>query len=124
MPEFLIKKRYKKVDFESLKDLLEKVQKNFLVEKAGCLPDRPLEQMQITDEDLVPLELFDISLGQIKHAYEAKHALWKELISGGKKEAAKMMQSLGLDANDKKRGKLEPAVFVSFLNSRLENQHV
>jgi len=40
-----------------------------LREKAATLPDRPLAEMQITDDDDVPLEMFDISLGQIKHKF-------------------------------------------------------
>ena len=123
VPDFLINKKYKKADFEVLKKLLSKVQKNYLKEKASILPDRPLEEMQITDDDEVPLELFDIALGQIKHKFDCKVALYKELISSGKKEVHKMVQSLGLEKDAKKKAKLEPAVFISFLNQRLESNH-
>lgn len=35
-----------------------------------------------------------------------------------------MITSLGIEANDqKKRAKLEPAVFISYLNTRLESTH-
>jgi hypothetical protein len=94
-----------------------------LREKAATLPDRPLAEMQITDDDEVPLEMFDISLGQIKHKFSSKVALWKELISSGKKEVTKMVQSLGLEGDAKKKAKLEPAVFINFLNQRLEETH-
>jgi hypothetical protein len=56
--------------------------------------------------------MFDISLGQIKHKLAGKVALWKELISGGKREVTKMVQSLGLEGDAKKKAKLEPAVFI------------
>ena len=40
---------------------MNKVKKAYLVEKADILKDKnkPLEEIVITDEDLVPLDLFD-----------------------------------------------------------------
>lgn len=50
--------------------------------------------------------------------------MYKDLIAGGKREALKMITSLGVESNDRKKiAKLEPAVFVSYLNSRLESTH-
>jgi len=34
-----------------------------------------------------------------------------------------MVQSLGLEGDAKKKAKLEPAVFINFLNQRLEETH-
>lgn len=40
--------------------LLAKVKKSYLAQKSLIVgKDRPIDQLEITDEDLVPLELFD-----------------------------------------------------------------
>jgi hypothetical protein len=40
--------------------------------KSKQQPDKRQDELSITDEDMVPLELFDVVLGQIKHKFEDK----------------------------------------------------
>lgn len=42
--------------------LLLKVKRQYIVQKAKLMPDKKLEELNVTDEDLVPLELFDVVL--------------------------------------------------------------
>ena len=44
------------------------MKKCYLVHKATIIPDKPIAELVVTDEDLVPLELFD----QVLSAREAK----------------------------------------------------
>ena len=67
IPEMLVKKRTSKKDFELIQTMLLKIKKKYLVQKALLFPDRPIENLAITDEDLVPLEFLDDVLGEIKH---------------------------------------------------------
>lgn len=39
--------------------LLNRVKKAYLVQKAQIIKDKSIDELDITDEDLVPLELFD-----------------------------------------------------------------
>ena len=39
--------------------MLNKVKKAYLLEKAGIVTDKEVNELEITDEDLVPLELLD-----------------------------------------------------------------
>ena len=59
IPDLIIKKKYQRKDYESIIKLLNKVKKSYLVYKATILPDKQISQLVVTDEDLVPLELFD-----------------------------------------------------------------
>ncbi len=59
VPDLIIKKRYQKKDYDMIIAMLDKVKRTYMANKAAQLPDRPLEEIQITDEDLVPLELLD-----------------------------------------------------------------
>ena len=67
IPEMLVKKKTSKKDFELIQTMLLKIKKKYLVQKALLFPDRPIENLSITDEDLVPLEFLDDVLGEIKH---------------------------------------------------------
>ena len=63
----LVKKKTSKKDFELIQTMLLKIKKKYLVQKALLFPDRPIENLSITDEDLVPLEFLDDVLSEIKH---------------------------------------------------------
>ena len=56
--------------------MLLKVKRSYLVHKATLLPDKPIDLINVTDEDLVPLELFDEVLTQIKHKFDEKKIYW------------------------------------------------
>ena len=78
----------------------------------------------ITDEDLVPLELFDQALSEIKHKFTSKQQLWQSLSQGIKLEQQKMVKSLGLEGKEKQKRLVDQAVIIGYLNSRLETTHV
>lgn len=72
IPELILKKQVTKKDYEVLTKLLLKVKQQYLNMKSKQQPDKRQDELSITDEDMVPLELFDVALGQIKHKFEDK----------------------------------------------------
>lgn len=59
IPDLIIKKKYQRKDYEAIIKLLNKVKKAYLVHKATIVTDKPIAELVVTDEDLVPLELFE-----------------------------------------------------------------
>lgn len=62
IPDLIVKKRYQRKEYESIIKLLNKVKKHYLVHKATILPEKSVSELVVTDEDLVPLELFEAVL--------------------------------------------------------------
>jgi len=52
-----------KKDYELLTKLLLKVKRSYIEIKHSKTPERRIDDINITDEDMVPLELFDVVLG-------------------------------------------------------------
>ena len=46
-----MRKQVTKKDYEVISNLLTKVKREFLVQKALLFPDRPLDQINVSDED-------------------------------------------------------------------------
>ena len=61
----IMKKRYSKKDYEVILKVLLKVKTRYLAEKALLQPDKPLESACITDDDLIPLKLFDYVMSEL-----------------------------------------------------------
>lgn len=62
----ILKKKYSKKDYQDILKVLLKVKTRYLAEKALMYPDKPLEVVsQITDDDLVPLVLYDYVLSEL-----------------------------------------------------------
>ena len=80
----LVRKKTSKKDFELIQSMLLKIKKKYLVQKALLFPDRPIENLTITDEDLVPLEFLDDVLGAMRHKAQSKVEIWRELIESAK----------------------------------------
>lgn len=59
IPDLIVKKKYQRKDFDQIIKLLNKVKKLYLAQKSTIIKDKAIEELEITDEDLVPLELFD-----------------------------------------------------------------
>ena len=61
IPDLIVKKKFQRKDYESIIKMLTKIKKAYLIEKADILKDKnkALEEIVITDEDLIPLDLFD-----------------------------------------------------------------
>ena len=92
IPEMLVKKKTSKKDFELIQKILLKIKQKYLVEKALLFPDRAIDQLSITDEDMVPMELLDDVLGTYRHKVQSKFALWKEVVDSAKSETAKKVK--------------------------------
>ena len=88
----LVKKKTSKKDFELIQTMLLKIKKKYLVQKALLFPDRPIENLSITDEDLVPLEFLDDVLGEIKHKQNSKVQIWQEIIDSARQETVKTIK--------------------------------
>jgi len=65
------------------------VQKLYLVHKAQEMPDVKLERLQITDEDMVPLELLDEVITESRHKFKTKLDYWRGLIDSARAESRK-----------------------------------
>ena len=48
-----------------------------------------IDEMQVTDEDFVPLELFDGVLAEFQHKYQSKRNIQLEFVKFCKEEAVK-----------------------------------
>ena len=122
IPDLIVKKQISKKDYEGISKLLLKVKRSYLFHKATLLPDKPIETLNVTDEDLVPLELFDEVLTQIKHKFDDIKIYWQDLMTLARKEIQKKVQQLNID-NEKKKKMIQDSVVVTFLNTKLEMQH-
>lgn len=58
IPELIVKRGVSKRDYECISKMLVKVKRSYLVLKASIMPDRPLAEINVTDDDRVPIELF------------------------------------------------------------------
>jgi len=60
IPELIVKKGYSRKEYEDIIKVVQKVKTLYLAEKIKKNPDKPMAQVaQITDDDLVPLNLYD-----------------------------------------------------------------
>ena len=62
MPEFIIKEKIARKDYEVISKLLKKVKSLYLEEKLERFPEKKLEEINVTDEDWVPLDYLETSL--------------------------------------------------------------
>lgn len=63
IPELILRKKVTKKDYEQLTKLLLKVKRSYISQKHSSMQDKRIEDVNITDEDMVPLDLFDVVLG-------------------------------------------------------------
>ena len=124
IPELIVKKKYQRKDYESIIKLLNKVKKAYLIDKADILKDKskPLDEVVITDEDLVPLDLFDRVLQSRDSKQELKRLSIQGMIQRLKAEAAAKIKSMGVDT-EKTKKIVENSVFISALNAQMEALH-
>jgi hypothetical protein len=62
MPEFIIKEKVTRKDYEVISKLLKKVKSLYLEEKLERFPEKKIEDLNVTDEDWVPLDYLETSL--------------------------------------------------------------
>jgi hypothetical protein len=124
IPDLIVKKKYSRKDYESIIKMLNKVKKAYLVEKADILKDKnkPLEEIVITDEDLVPLDLFDKVLQSRENKQELRRLQIQGMIQRLKLEAAAKIKSMGVDT-EKTKKIVENSVFIATLNAQMEALH-
>jgi len=122
IPDLIIKKKYPKKDYDSIIKLLNKVKKSYLVHKATILPDKPVSQLVVTDEDLVPLELFDQVLQARDVKQDEKRSQIASLIAKMKADATNKIKTMGVDS-EKTKKIVENSVFINSLNQAMENLH-
>jgi hypothetical protein len=74
IPDLIVKKKFQRKDYESIIKMLTMIKKAYLIEKADILKDKnkALEEIVITDEDLIPLDLFDKVLQSRDNKQELK----------------------------------------------------
>lgn len=70
IPDLILRKQVTKTDYAQIKRLLLKVKTVFLLDKAKLQPEGSKEELNVTDEDLVKLELFDVVLSQMRHKFD------------------------------------------------------
>jgi hypothetical protein len=99
------------------------VQRLYLIEKAKMFPEKPLDQIMLTEDDMVPLDLLDVVISQIRNKFEEKKRVWMKLLADSRVEISKMVKSLDVEGNRAKKKAVEDAVFVGFLNTKLEDTH-
>lgn len=122
IPDLIVKKKYQRKDYDQIIKLLNKVKKLYLTQKAAIVTDKPVAQLEITDEDLVPLELFDQVIAQRENKYDEKRQYLVQLIQRAKQEAVAKIKQLGVDT-DKTKKIVENSSFISGLNQLLETNH-
>ena len=124
IPDLIIKKKFQRKDYESIIKMLTKVKKAYLIEKADILKDKnkALEEIVITDEDLIPLDLFDKVLQSRDNKQELKRLQIQGLIQKLKQEATQKIKTMGVDT-EKTKKIVENSVFISTINSQMEVLH-
>ena len=124
IPDLIVKKKFQRKDYESIIKMLTKVKKAYLIEKADILKDKnkSLDEIVITDEDLIPLDLFDKVLQSRDNKQELKRLQIQGLIQKLKLEAAQKIKAMGVDS-EKTKKIVENSVFISTLNSQMEVLH-
>lgn len=58
IPDLIVKKKYSRKDYDVILKLLNKTKRAYLLEKAR-ITEKEISELELTDEDLVPLELLD-----------------------------------------------------------------
>ena len=78
--------------------------------------------MNITDEDMVPMELLDEVLAAYRHKIQSKFVMWKELVEQAKAEIAKLIRQHGVET-EKAKKLVESSVYINYMIQRLDDRH-
>ena len=84
--------------------------------------DDKITEVQVTDEDLVPLELFDGVLAEFQHKFQSKRTIQLDFLKQCKEEQQKKLKLLGVESGKQKQ-EIEKTSFANYLNTRLEQNH-
>lgn len=122
IPDLIVKKRYTRKDYDVIIKLLNKVKKLFLAHKATIVQGIKLEDLSVTDEDLVPLDLFDQVLKAKEDKQEQKKNLIGNLIANLRNDAIMKIKATGIEIPKTKKI-IENSVFITSLNQYLDAEH-
>lgn len=123
IPDLIVKKGYSRKDYEEcILKCLNKVKLRYLAEKRKELAHKDIELIQITDEDLVPLELFDWVMSTIENKMQENQKTIQKFIKECHLAVDKIHGKMKLDS-DKTKKLVEQNVFICHLNSYLEQRH-
>ena len=68
IPELIVKKKYSRKDYDDILKVVKKVKLRYLAEKKKSNPGKPDSVVcNITDDDLCPLNLFDMVLSAVEN---------------------------------------------------------
>ena len=121
IPDLIVKKGYSRKDYEeNLLKVLKKVQVRFLAQKKAESPEKEVSELQVTDDDLVPLVLFDWVLSQIENKISERNKTVQSFI--------KDCQALVLDKarkvdSEKLKKIVEQNVLITHLNDSMEKNN-
>ena len=124
IPEFITKIKMSKKEFQDVsRNLLFKVQKLYLVHKAQAMPTLPIEKLQITAEDNIPLELLDEVIAETRLKFDTKKSYWRDLVNGARAESQKTLALSCIEDKSIVMQQVKNNVLATYLNNRLDDLH-
>lgn len=124
IPDLIVKKGYSRKDYEEcILKCLNKVKLRYLAEKRKELPNKDIENIQITDDDLIPLELFDWVMSTIENKMQENTRTIQRFIKDCHAAVDKIHGKMKIDS-DKIKKNVEQNVFITHLNSHMEQRHI
>ena len=121
LPDFIVKMSPNKSDYKKILDLLQSVKIEYIKEKADILKKR-IDEVKLTDEDLVPLDLIKHVMGQRRYNFNLKWEYLNNFLNDSQEEVSKKIRQLQVE-NNKIKKTIENNVFISYLNKLMEDNH-
>ena len=121
LPDFIVKISPSKADYKKMLELLQSVKSEYIKEKADILK-KPIDDVKITDEDLVPLDLIKHVLGQKRYKFNSTWEYLNGFLKESQEEVNKKIQQLQVE-NNKIKQTIENNVFIAHLNKVMEDTH-
>lgn len=121
IPDMILGMSPNKKDYASMLEFLQEAKNEYMKSKADVLK-KPLDEIKITDEDLVPLELLRHTLDQKKSKYHDNMDFITRFIASSQEEVTKKIRQLQVE-NVKTKKIIENNVFVQYLNKTMEDNH-
>lgn len=144
IPDLILKKKFNKTEYEAVMKVLMKVktlylqqkldEERFRAEEAANNDPRgrdndkkkpeeaKIEDMVVTEDDMVPLDLFDVVMDQIEYKMQSKKVTWAEQHDQMDDAIRKKVKELN-PQTEKQRKVVEAFAAGNILNERLENLH-
>lgn len=123
IPEYIISKKMLRKDYDEVIKVLKKVRLLYLANKLDLKGEDPnFENAVLTDDDMVPCNLFDKILSDIKHKYEEKRQTIQKFLEDMKKHIDDIIAKMRVESEKTKRI-IEQSVLVTSINDRMENKN-